>query len=337
MNAPSPLLASLGVVVIGRNEGERLRRCLRSVSRFADKVVYVDSGSSDGSVAFACSLGVEVVILSGAVPFTAARARNAGFARLLDKAPELPFVQFIDGDCELLPEWPGRGVAFLRTHPAVVLVSGRRRERYPEKSIYNRLCDFDWTLATGETHACGGDFLVRKEAFLAVGGFREDLIAGEEPELCVRLRAAGGKIWRLDTGMSLHDAAMTRFSQWWKRTLRGGYAYCEGAHLHGRSASRHFVRQYHRIVFWGLGLPLAILVAAVFWLPALWALLLYPLQVVRIALRDRAARDGAALPARDIWFRALFFVLGRFPEAQGCCRYFYNRTLKRAGSLIEYK
>lgn len=337
MNAPSSVLASIGVVVIGRNEGERLRRCLASVCGFADKAVYVDSGSCDGSVELARALGVEVVTLDTAQPFTAARARNAGFKRLLDLHPGLPFVQFVDGDCELLPDWPMQGLAFLRANPAVGLVSGRRRERYPERSIYNRLCDFDWDLPPGETQSCGGDFLVRSGAFRAIGGFRDSLIAGEEPELCVRLREIGWKIWRLDAGMSVHDAAMTRFTQWWKRIQRSGYAYSEGAHLHGHTASHHFLRQYRRIQFWGLALPVAILAAAAVSPAALWAFLLYPLQVIRIGLRDRSARDGSALPARDIWFRALFFVLGRFPEAQGCCRYLLNRYLRRAGSLIEYK
>lgn len=326
-----------GVVVIGRNEGERLRRCLLSVRRLSEHVVYVDSGSTDGSVDLARALGVEVVILDTVLPFTAARARNAGFRRLIEMAPWTVFVQFIDGDCELQPDWPACGLAFLGARRDVALVSGRRRERFPERSIYNRLCDFDWDVPLGETQVCGGDFLVRATVFRAIDGFREDLIAGEEPELCLRIRAIGWKIWRLPAEMTLHDAAMTRFSQWWKRTLRGGYAYTEGAHLHGGSNARHFVRQYRRILVWGLLFPVLILAAAPFRPVVLWGLLAYPLHVVRIGLRDRATRDGCALSPRDSWSRALFFVLARFPEALGCCRYLLNRHLRRAGSLIEYK
>ena len=72
----------IGVVVIGRNEGQRLERCLRSLAQGADKVMYVDSGSTDGSLQLAANLGVEVLALDMSTPFTAARARNEGFAAL---------------------------------------------------------------------------------------------------------------------------------------------------------------------------------------------------------------------------------------------------------------
>src|SRR5689334_4384058 len=77
---------SIGVVAIGRNEGERLRVCLESALRASPDVVYVDSGSTDGSVAMAKQLGVHVVELDLTIPFTAARARNAGFEKLVQIA-----------------------------------------------------------------------------------------------------------------------------------------------------------------------------------------------------------------------------------------------------------
>src|SRR5438270_7605806 len=84
----------VGVVAIGRNEGERLRACLVSARRDCAAVVYVDSGSSDDSVALARPLGVHVVELDLSTPFTAARARNEGFARLQQVEPDRDFVQF---------------------------------------------------------------------------------------------------------------------------------------------------------------------------------------------------------------------------------------------------
>ena len=41
----------LGAVVIGRNEGARLERCLDSLQGTVACIVYADSGSEDGSVA----------------------------------------------------------------------------------------------------------------------------------------------------------------------------------------------------------------------------------------------------------------------------------------------
>src|SRR3990167_5804095 len=221
--------SAIGVVVIGRNEVERLERCLASLVGAAGKIVYVDSGSTDASVPMAQGLGVEVVALDMSRPFTAARARNEGFACLQRLQPDIHFVQFVDGDCEVVDDWLAKAQAFLCEHPAVAVVCGRRRERFPQRSIYNRMCDLEWDTPVGEAKACGGDALMRADAFAAVKGFRADLIAGEEPELCVRLRAIGWKVWRLGEEMTLHDAAMTHFSQWWQRTLRGGHAFAEGA------------------------------------------------------------------------------------------------------------
>src|SRR5207249_590682 len=95
----------VGVVAIGRNEGERLGVCLASALRDCAHVVYVDSGSTDGSVALARDLGAQVLELDLSIPFTAARARNAGFDKLLHIAPDVEFVQFVDGDCEIVENW----------------------------------------------------------------------------------------------------------------------------------------------------------------------------------------------------------------------------------------
>ena len=205
------------------------------------------------------------------VPFTAARARNAGFRHLREVASDLVYVQFIDGDCELNQEWPQQAISYLETHSEVVAVCGRRRERFPKASIYNWLCDIEWDVPPGEVRAFAGDVMIRATALERVGGYREDLIAGEEPELCVRLRAAGWKIWRLAVEMTLHDAAMTRFGQWWKRAVRAGYAFAQGAHLHGAAPERHWVWESRRAWLWGIWLPLVCLAVSVMFSPWGWA------------------------------------------------------------------
>jgi GT2 family glycosyltransferase len=325
-------LIDVGAVVIGRNEGERLRRCLESlVASQVQHCVYVDSGSTDNSVAIARTLGVAVVELDMSRPFTAARARNEGFARLRALAPALVYVQFIDGDCELVSSWIAAAKQFLDQHRESAVVCGRRRERFPESSVYNLLCDIEWDTPIGEAKACGGDALMRISAFEAVGGFRADLIAGEEPELCVRLRAAGWNIWRLDAEMTLHDAAMTRFGQWWQRTLRGGHAFAEGAFLHGKPPERHWVAESRRAWLWGLGIPVAALVAT--WFCGVWGLLVwavYPLQVVRLALSGRRTR-------RENWWRAFCLVLGKFPEMLGQLKFYWRKVSAGETALIEYK
>ena len=324
----------LGVVVIGRNEGERLRRCLNSILGRGYTVVYVDSGSTDGSTEVARGLGAEVVELDMALPFTMARGRNVGFYRLLELEPEVRFVQFVDGDCELVDGWIERARAVFESRPDITVVCGRRRERYPDRSIYNRLADFEWNSPIGESRYCGGDAMMRVDSLRQVGGYNPALIAGEEPELCIRLRQNGGKILRIDAEMTLHDIAMTRFRQFWKRTERAGYAFAEGAAMHGAVPERHWVHHVRSIVFWGIALPVLIVVLA---LPTRGASLLlslaYPLQIFRVANRFHAGGMR--------WTDSLLYggacMLGRIPNAVGAVRYWYSRLIGRRQALIEYK
>ncbi|MBC7172600.1 MAG: glycosyltransferase family 2 protein, partial [Polyangiaceae bacterium] len=201
----TPLRSSdVGCVVIGRNEGPRLDRCLRSLLDHTAHVIYVDSGSTDGSVALAERLGADVVELDLSRPFTAARARNAGFDALRERWTEVAFVQFVDGDCEVVRGWLDAARKRLEERPELAVVCGRRRERHPEASIYNRLCDMEWDTPVGDALACGGDAMMRVEAFEKAGGFNPDVIAGEEPELCLRLRMLGYRIERIAHDMTLH-------------------------------------------------------------------------------------------------------------------------------------
>jgi GT2 family glycosyltransferase len=324
----------IGVVAIGRNEGERLRACLRSLRTMGGDslpTVYVDSGSTDGSVDLARAMDIVVEELDMSIPFTAARARNAGFARLLDANPDIEYVQFIDGDCEMMAGWAESALAFLDANPAVAVVCGHRHERYPERSVYNLLCEFDWDGPVGKVKACGGDSVMRVPAFRGVNGFRDDLIAGEEPELCVRLRQAGWQVYRLDRQMCLHDAAMTRFRQWWRRSARAGHAFAEGAWLHGRPPEWHGVRQVASSVTWGFMLPVTVvgLMLAGF-KGAILLLVLYPIQVVRIAIHGQRSN-------RQNWINALFLVVAKFAEFSGNARFLLNRLRGGPARLIEYK
>ena len=321
-------------MVIGRNEGERLERCLASLVRRASALVYVDSGSDDGSVELARGLGATVVELDLSTPFTAARARNAGYDALRRGGHTVAFVLFVDGDCEVIPGFVEAARQHLLERPDVAVVCGRRRERHPEASVYNRLCDLEWDTPVGEALACGGDAMMRREAFEQVGGFDPALIAGEEPELCVRLRAIGWRIERIDHDMTLHDADMHRWGQWWRRALRAGHSFAEGAAMHGEPPERHWVRETRRIVFWGGALPAA---ALAFALPtfgaSLWLFLGYPVSAGRIYRRHR--RRGRA--PRDAALGALFTTLGKLPEMQGVLRFHRNRFRGTKGAIIEYK
>ncbi|MDF2231630.1 glycosyltransferase [Albimonas sp. CAU 1670] len=325
----------VAAVAIGRNEGARLLACLDSLARQVSRVVYVDSGSTDGSREAAAMRGAIVETLDMSRPFTAARARNAGVARLLSECdavgePAPEFIQFIDGDCIMDPDWIATARAFMIDRPVAAVACGRLRERFPEASIYNRMCNREWDTPVGLAKACGGIAMMRLSAFEAAGGFDPRLIAGEEPELCLRMRTVGWEIHRIDAEMALHDADMHHFGQWWTRMRRAGYAWAEGAAIHGATPERYNVSGLMRAVVWGIALPTFVLAMAALIHPAFLALgLAWPLQVVRLARRGGWGRDA--------WETAIFFTLGKFAEAQGVLRYVFARLLRRPATIIEYR
>lgn len=337
--------ADIGIVVIGRNEGGRLELCLESlIKQTTGPLVYVDSGSTDNSVNFAKKLGVYVEELDISIPFTMARGRNTGFQRLMSKNPDLRYVQFVDGDCEVESSWIATAYEFLQDRQDVSVVCGFRRERFPEKSVYNTLIDLEWQGSVGDISACGGDAMYRTEIFQNSGGFNETMIAGEEPELCLRIRRDGGVVWRLDENMVIHDAALNKFSQWWTRTKRGGYAYAEGVAMHGSSPQRHYVSELARLLFYGVAVPGLWLCAMVLGglVPNLSLLMVLSTLVMMFiyikpfigALRTRL-RLGNDFATSCLY--AGFCVLAKFPEAQGALRYFANRLSGKKTALIEYK
>lgn len=306
---------TLGFVVIGRNEGPRLERCLRSVLAVSNRVVYADSASSDESVSTARQLGAVVVELPGDGRLTAARGRNAGYKKLLERYPECEMVQFLDGDCVLQPDWIPEALKFLQTRPDVGVVCGRRFEAHPEASLYNALCDQEWNTPVGEAAECGGDALVRCAAFDEVGGYDSGLLAGEEPEMTARMRAAGWRIWRIDVPMTEHDANMRSLKQWWRRTQRGGFGYAQVWTATKASPQRLYGRQLRSAFTWAFAVPVLIVLAAILLREPLIILLLpmaYAFQLVRIA------RDGSA-PARLT--KAALILLAKIPEAIGAARF----------------
>ena len=323
----------LGAVVIGRNEGVRLKQCLASLCREIEHIVYVDSGSTDNSVEMALSLGVEVVSLDLTKPFTAARARNAGLAKLMQNNANLVFIQFVDGDCEVQPGWLTKATEFLERHHDFAAVCGRRRERYPEASIYNLLCDIEWNTPIGEAKACGGDALFRLTALQAVDGYRKSLIAGEEPEMCFRMRQLGWKIMRLDVEMTLHDAAMTRIGQWWKRNQRAGHAFAEAYALHGQSEERFRKSNCISILLWAAILPIIIMGLSL-WQPVMLLLLLiYPIQIIRLTFRYQSRFQNLKQP----FLYSVSIVFGKLPQLLGILILVKNIALGRKSILIEYK
>lgn len=318
-------MTPIDLVLIGRNEGARLVAALASVKGQARQVVYVDSGSGDDSVAQAKQVGAKVVELDLATPFTAARARNAGFAALSD--PQ--FVQFIDGDCVLVPGYLDAARDHLLTHDAVGMVTGWRSEIHRDASVYNQLADFEWRRPAGRIDACGGDMMVRAEAFRAIGGFDPTVIAAEDDEFCVRLRKAGWQLTRIPAEMTRHDMDMHRFGQWWKRAVRGGHGYAQVGHMH----PGYFRRERQRVLAYGLVLPLLFALGLAWGPLELLAVALYLTNYIRTA--RGLARMG--LPVREAWRHSVLITLSKIPNLIGMITYHLRRRRNAQMKIIEYK
>lgn len=318
-------------VVIGRNEGERLISCLRSLVGVIDTLIYVDSGSSDDSVRHAGDLGAHVVQLDTTQSFSAARARNVGYEALKALVPTVEYIQFVDGDCEVVEGWVSAAADFLSSHKTVAVVCGRRREKYPNNSIYNLMMDFEWATPVGEALACGGDCLIRASAFEEVKGYRSSLIAGEEPELCSRLRRRGWAIHRIEAEMTRHDAAMTSFRQYWRRAVRSGYAEAEISMLHFRTGlGWPELRQTIRALLWGMIVPSVVIVGLFIDPRVAFVLLVYPLQITRMAFRLGCLR-------KESWVYSVLIMLTKFAQIQGIMRLIWYYIADTSVPQIEYK
>jgi glycosyltransferase involved in cell wall biosynthesis len=327
-------LNDLAVVVIARNEGERLKRCIRSCIDVAGSVIYADSDSSDGTPDWAREQGAEVVALDPSRPMNAPRGRNEGFERLLEVHPDARYVFFVDGDCEIVEGFLAAARDALESEPALGAVAGRRLETAPEDSVYNRVVDLEWNTPVGEARVLGGDAMVRVEAVRQVNGYNPAMACGEDPEFFFRLREQGWKLRRIDHDMTRHDVALLRFAPWWKRHARGGYAYTHGAALHFHGPEWFNVKAIVSILAWGLVLPVAAAVLAFFTnglgllLLTLYGLLWWRVRRWRIGL-------GAAPRVASVY--AVFVAIGKVAETLGVLKCLAHLVLKRESLYVEYK
>ncbi|HEY9127955.1 MAG TPA: glycosyltransferase [Acidobacteriaceae bacterium] len=324
---------TLSVVIIGRNEGERLERCILSAQGIAGwkamELLYVDSGSTDGSRERAAYLGATVLPLPPGT-FTAARARNLGWRQARGE-----YVLFLDGDTILNEAFPLYALEELEKNPTNSAAWGHRREICPCLSVYVRVLDMDWVFAPGETLYFGGDVLVRRAALEAVNGFDEKLIAGEEPEMCRRMRTLGWHIQHIDVPMTLHDLAITRFSQYWRRSQRAGYAFAAVSERFKRTPEPFWLdevrRNLVRGLFWLLSPALVLALSAAFF--SLWPVTIWFLMLLAFAARTAWLNRWKPAPASTLLLYGVHSHLQQIPILFGQFQFWRNRDK----ALIEYK
>ncbi len=335
LHTTNKLFGMIGIVIIGRNESKRLPLCFESMSQVVCKKIYVDSGSSDNSVELAKEHQLEVVELDSSRPFSAARARNEGFERLMQLNPDIEFVQFIDGDCTLLPGWLDAANTALLADVQRGAVVGHLQERNREASPYNRLCALEWRSAVGDLSdygALGGISVIRASVFKELGGFNPGVIAGEDSEFGVRMGAAGYKVTKLDCPMATHDADIHHFNQWWTRAVRGGHAIGQRAFINGKN-TQDCIKERNSTFFWGGLIPFVIVLLLIpsngysLLLLSGYGLLCYRVMRFRLMLGD--SLDEA-------WLYTRFLLLAKFANMVGLLKFYINKLYQRY-EIIEYK
>lgn len=328
----------LAVVIIGRNEGERLRRCLESVQHMDNPfasldIIYVDSDSTDNSRHIATEYGARVLTVKPERP-AAAIGRNAGW-----QAATADYVLFLDGDTLLHPQFVRAAWANLQADPQIAVVFGHRRELAPKASIYQQALDLDWIYPLGDFDFCGGDALMRRDVLQQVNGYNPDLIAGEEPEMCQRIRARGYKIRHIDHAMTLHDLAINRWSQYWRRSVRTGHAYAEVSNLlrdtpeplWKEAAAKNWRNAAIIIGLAGLSLLVSVLKLT------LWPLLLFLGFFLAISLRSAWKNRWKTSDKLTLFWYGLHSQFQHLPIAVGQLNYYWLRHKGQRQRLIEYK
>jgi cellulose synthase/poly-beta-1,6-N-acetylglucosamine synthase-like glycosyltransferase len=328
----------LSVVVIGRNEGERLTRCLQSVQAMTNpggavEMIYVDSDSRDDSIQRAEALGAKVISVKPERP-SAALGRNAGW-----RQAHAPFVLFLDGDTVLHPDFVVQSLPEF-DQAEVAVVWGHRREINTQQSVFNRVLDLDWIYPPGLSEFCGGDALMRRSVLEAVEGFDASLIAGEEPELCQRIRALGHTILHVDKPMTGHDLAMTRWSAYWRRAFRAGYAYAEVSQrlkdspfpLWRRDSRRNLIHSAVLVALLAFSVCFALYVASA------WPLVLIPLALSALAVRTAVKVSWKSKDEiMTLLLYGLHSHLQQIPIVCGQIARFLDHRRSQKRPLIEYK
>ena len=197
------------IVIIGRNEGELLRRaitsCQREASDFASaghpqpRIIYVDSRSTDGSLKLAQSLAVETYVVEGRL--NPAAGRHLGFEHCQGK-----YVFFLDGDMEVYPGWLSEAIAYLEEHTRVAGVAGFVDWEVIDNGKVIHIPNHSGIRKHGQkvTTDVGGGFAYRSEALRNVGDYDPTMTRYGEFEMYLRIVAGGYELVYLAVPMAIH-------------------------------------------------------------------------------------------------------------------------------------
>lgn len=325
--------ARIGVVVLDVSAGISPEPLLNSIGDNIP-IVFVTDKIGGANAVLAAQLGAEVVNLGGG-SLGPGRIRNTGYRRLKAIDPEVEFVQFLEADFQLDPNWFEAAAAFMRRRPEVSIIDGHQSVRLSDKSVLNRIAEISREKATGELQVLGGSAFMRAAAFEEVGGFRGDIAANDTEDLCLRLRRRGHHIWCIDDAMGQINLPQLRLKDWWANAKRCGYEYAHGKSLHGSPPERFRVLEHARALIWGGIFPAMIIFSAIIFAVATkflsplanpvatfgWIMgfgsLIYLVKLLVIAIRH-------GFFSLSSWAYGLITIAGHFGEFIGVMNYYLS-------------
>jgi glycosyltransferase involved in cell wall biosynthesis len=187
-----PKRPAISVVIPAFNEEHFIKKTLDSIfnQSITDfEVIVVDNGSTDRTRMIASELGALVIIENEK---GVGAARHRGF---LDAKGEI--IATTDADTVVPNNWLEEIVRAFQDNPELVafgglarLYSGPITARIATRFLYHPFMLIDNFLSGGWS-LCGNNMAIRQEAYLTVGGFRTDLVIGEDVEISKRLAGIG--------------------------------------------------------------------------------------------------------------------------------------------------
>lgn len=196
----------ISVIVIGRNEGERLAACLDSahtaLRSLLHELIYVDSRSTDDSLQIAAAHGARCFLLEE-TDTTAGLGRYVGTQEARGE-----YLLFLDGDMQLQPGFVERAMTAMASR-GYDGVCGIREDVYMQGGRIVSRCE-NYFGCTRERIApeFGGAIFLRADALARCGGWSPDTIACEEAELHARLLSADCRVGELPVPMIVHTDAV---------------------------------------------------------------------------------------------------------------------------------
>lgn len=198
----------ISYIVIGRNEGWKLKLCFESINKsiiensyIQSEVIYVDSASTDNSIEIANSFEfVKTYTLTA--DYNAPIARNVGASVATGS-----ILYFIDGDMEIEPAFL-KNVINYNGNLCYGFVGGYYIGKYYDKNwnyLYERQFPPAKKFKTDYFEAfTGGLFIISKNHWDSVKGMKPYLTGGADPDLAVRLAKKGVfKLW-INKPMAIH-------------------------------------------------------------------------------------------------------------------------------------